>query len=260
MSWPLVKLVDVCNPKQWKTIPVSELSITGYTVYGVNGIIGYYSKYTHEHPTLMITCRGATCGNLHISKPKSYITGNAMALDSLDENKLNINYLKYYLEFRGFQDVITGSAQPQITRQNLCKVEIPLPPLPVQKQIAKILEQADTLRQQCQQMEQELNALAQSVFLDMFGDPLLNPKGWDLFKVEDLLVGKPQIGATKPSHSDGIQKIVRVGELGKRNLAYPKCANVTLVGNELEKFRLCEGDFLLARAIGSISHLGRVRA
>ena len=58
MSWPLVKLVDVCNPKQWKTIPVSELSITGYTVYGANGIIGYYSKYTHEHPTLMITCRG----------------------------------------------------------------------------------------------------------------------------------------------------------------------------------------------------------
>ena len=48
-----------------------------------------------------------------------------------------------------------------------------------------------------------------------------------------------------------------MGELGKRNLAYPKCANVTLVGNELEKFRLCEGDFLLARAIGSISHLGK---
>ena len=171
MSWPLVNINDICRPKQWKTVSSSKLLEEGYPVYGANGRIGYYSEYTHEFPTLMITCRGATCGNVHISVPKAYINGNAMALDGLDSEKYSIKYLFYYFKSRGFNDVISGSAQPQITRQGLSKIEIPLPPLPVQKQIAAVLEKADTLRSQCQQMEQELNSLAQSVFLDMFGDP-----------------------------------------------------------------------------------------
>lgn len=53
---------------------------------------------------------------------------------------------------------------------------IPLPPLETQKQIAAVLEKADQLHKDCQQMEQELNSLAQSVFIDMFGDPVTNPK------------------------------------------------------------------------------------
>jgi type I restriction enzyme S subunit len=58
-----------------------------------------------------------------------------------------------------------------LDRKRFLKLKIPLPSLPVQKKIAAMLEKADTLRSQCQQMEQELNSLAQSVFLDMFGDP-----------------------------------------------------------------------------------------
>lgn len=65
-----------------------------------------------------------------------------------------------------------------LDRKRFLDLRIPLPPLSIQKQIAVVLEKADRLRQQSQQMEQELNSLAQSVFLDMFGDPILNPKGW----------------------------------------------------------------------------------
>ena len=117
MSWPAVKLHDICRPRQWKTISASNLLEEGYPVYGANGKIGFYSDYTHEFPTLMITCRGATCGNVHISEPKSYINGNAMALDELDREKVDIRFLYYYLLGRGFDDVISGSAQPQITGQ-----------------------------------------------------------------------------------------------------------------------------------------------
>ncbi|WP_435275096.1 restriction endonuclease subunit S [Psychrobium sp. nBUS_13] len=74
-----------------------------------------------------------------------------------------------------------------LDRKRFLKLEIPLPSLPVQKQIAAALEKADTLRGQCQQMEQELNTLAQSVFLDMFGDPVTNPKGWKTEKLNNLV-------------------------------------------------------------------------
>ena len=74
MSWPMVKLHDICRPKQWKTIAASSLLESGYPVYGANGKIGFYSKFTHEFPTLMITCRGATCGNVHISEPMAFFS------------------------------------------------------------------------------------------------------------------------------------------------------------------------------------------
>ncbi|MEZ9440837.1 restriction endonuclease subunit S, partial [Vibrio atlanticus] len=59
--------------------------------------------------------------------------------------------------------------------------------LETQKQIAAVLEKADQLRKDCQQMEQELNSLAQSVFIDMFGDPVMNPKGWDVGIIGEML-------------------------------------------------------------------------
>ena len=66
------KLTDICTPKQWKTIPTSELMDSGYPVYGANGVIGYYRDYNHEKPTVTITCRGATCGNINLTIPQSY--------------------------------------------------------------------------------------------------------------------------------------------------------------------------------------------
>ena len=80
------KLTEVCSPKQWKTISQTEMLPEGYPVYGANGIIGYYNEYNHENPTVLITCRGATCGTLNISKPFSYVNGNAMALDNVIED------------------------------------------------------------------------------------------------------------------------------------------------------------------------------
>jgi len=154
--WEKVLLSDACNPKQWKTISKKNLLPEGYVVYGANGKIGYHSTYTHESSTLMITCRGATCGNLHVSEPFSYINGNAMALDGLSLKYLSLNYCFYFLKYRGLDDAISGSAQPQITRQNLSEVAISLPPLAEQKQIA---DKLDTLLAQVERTKTRLDAI-----------------------------------------------------------------------------------------------------
>lgn len=140
-GWTEEKLTELCRPKQWKVISAAELTNTGYVVYGANGKIGFYSSYTHETPTLMITCRGATCGNLHVSEPRSYINGNAMALDNLAEQATSTSYLRYMLQARGLTDAITGSAQPQITRQSLSQVSIRLAPLTEQTRITQKLDE-----------------------------------------------------------------------------------------------------------------------
>ena len=181
-----VKLTDICRPKQWKTISGDEISSEGkYPVYGANGKMGFFHEYNHIDETLLIGCRG-TCGTLHITEKFSYTNGNAMALDNLDK-KANIKFLYYFFSKRGFNDVVSGGVQKQITIQNLQRIEIPLPSLATQQRIAAILDQADAIIQNNRAIVQKYDALTQSLFLDMFGDPVKNEKGWNLTKFSNVL-------------------------------------------------------------------------
>lgn len=139
-GWKNLPLMKICNPKQWPTISMAQLTLEGYPVYGANGIIGSYPEYNHDESTILITCRGATCGEMLISSGKCWVNGNAMALDNLATNVAHLRWLFYSLKHRGFKDVISGSAQPQITRSDLASVYIPLPPLPEQARIAARLD------------------------------------------------------------------------------------------------------------------------
>lgn len=139
-QFPIRKLVDICNPKQWPTISSKDLKKEGYPVFGANGLIGYYEKFNHPDPTVLVTCRGATCGTVNISPPKCYVTGNSMAMDSPDPALITIEYLAWVLRVRGMHDVISGSAQPQITRQGLEAITIPIPSIQEQKSFANKLK------------------------------------------------------------------------------------------------------------------------
>lgn len=143
-GWEIKKLGEVCEMYQPKTISTKEMVDDGqYPVFGANGIIGKYDKYNHEEPQLLITCRGATCGSVNISEPKSWINGNAMVVRPKD-NSIDLKFLEYL--FRGGIDLsktITGAAQPQITRQSLNPIEITFPKsLPEQQRIVSILDRA----------------------------------------------------------------------------------------------------------------------
>lgn len=180
-------LTELCTPKQWKNLPIKQLEESGYTVYGANGVIGFYKEYNHLEPTIAITCRGATCGNIHLTEPKSFITSNAMALDNLDQSQCDINYLVYYLRYRGFKDVITGAAQPQITRTNLTAVRVPLPPISHQLKIAHLLGRVESIIARREQSLLDLDELQKSAFIEIFGEPVRNEKQWNQLPLGKLL-------------------------------------------------------------------------
>lgn len=208
-----VKLLSICKPKQYKTISKNKLVEDGkYLVYGANGVIGKSNKYTHENPTLMVTCRGATCGSLNISKPFSYINGNAMAFDSIDKN-FDLMYLYYYLSSRGFNDAISGTAQPQITRENLKNIDVLELSLEKQRKIAKTLDKANELIELRKESITKLDALAKSIFIDMFGDPVSNPKGWELVTFDKLIEIKPK--SIKPENIQELDKYVGLENIEK---------------------------------------------
>jgi type I restriction enzyme S subunit len=140
-----VPLGELCNPKQWQTISTNQLTTSGYPVYGANGKIGYFTEYNHKEPVLAVTCRGATCGNLTLVPAFSYVTGNSMCLDNPRENT-SPEYLFQFLAWRGLKDVISGSAQPQITRSPLQAVEVVLPSKEKQRKIVTALESVNNVK------------------------------------------------------------------------------------------------------------------
>ena len=126
---------------QPKTISTRDLIEDGeFPVYGANGQIGFYDKYNHNDPEVTVTCRGATCGTVNVIPGKSWITGNAMVVRPID-NCMSKLLLNYQLQSLDFTQVITGTAQPQITRTTLTEIKVVLPPLDEQARIVQVLEE-----------------------------------------------------------------------------------------------------------------------
>ena len=140
-NWAQRKLDAICSVYQSKTISTKELVEDGrYAVYGANGEIGRYNKYNHTDSEVLITCRGATCGRINVSRPFSWINGNAMVVHP-HSNNLRKDFLYYYLTSINFAPYISGSAQPQITRVSLQQLKLPLPPLAEQGRIVAKIEE-----------------------------------------------------------------------------------------------------------------------
>ncbi|EAH4584299.1 restriction endonuclease subunit S [Campylobacter jejuni] len=153
-KYELVKLGTICKIYQPKTITAKEIQENGdYKVYGANGVIGFYNKYNHKDSEVAMTCRGATCGTINYTEPLSWITGNAMIITPLKNNLILKKFLVYILPLSNVKNIITGSAQPQITKNNLTTLKIPLPPLEIQKQIVV----------ECEEVEEQHNALSLSI-------------------------------------------------------------------------------------------------
>jgi type I restriction enzyme S subunit len=131
---------------------------------------------------------------------------------------------------------------------------IPLPALSEQKRIAAILDAADALRAKRRESIEQLDKLAQSVFIDMFGDPVTNPKGWDKKTIGGLLVAKPNNGVFRKNpeylddSGDGIP-VVWVEELFRgQSISTIKSRRLLATQNEIEKYGLRYGDILFCRS------------
>ena len=135
-------LSEVCRVYQPETISKKSLPADGiYPVYGANGKIGLNDKFNHEEPQLLLGCRGSV-GSIHTSEAFSWINGNAMVVTPF-EDLVTRDYLKYAL-FGGIniKDAMSGTAQPQITRESLSKIKIPVPSLKKQSEIIERLDKA----------------------------------------------------------------------------------------------------------------------
>lgn len=197
--------------------------------------------------SLLIAMYGATVGEVS-QLTFDATTNQAICNIQPDENVCDVNYLYRFLEASKpyLLSRRVGGGQPNISQGVIKDLEVPLPPLVEQRRIASILDQADELRQKRQQAIEKLDQLLQATFIDMFGDPVSNPKGWDIGCIGDMLESV-KYGSSDKATLEGEIPILRMnnltysGEMDLRDLKY-----ITKVQAD-EKYLVKEGDILFNR-------------
>lgn len=142
-EWQSLPLKQIFKLKQGTYLEPSDIQSGSFFVYGANGIIGRTNKIMYEESTVLVSCRGANCGVVHFTKPKSWVSNNSIALVPIGSANLIPKFFFYQLTNSNFSDEITGSAQPQIVVGVLENKLVTIPPLSEQKRIAEILISVD---------------------------------------------------------------------------------------------------------------------
>ena len=152
-----------------------DLSEDGkYKVYGANGIIGYYSSYNHENSEIAMACRGNSCGIINRTFPKSWITGNAMVI-KIRNPQVHNEYIKHALSYANVKGAISGSGQPQLTRENLSSIKFILPSSAILEDFSKKVEALVSMELEIERQKDELSKLRNEILpLLMNGQASLN--------------------------------------------------------------------------------------
>jgi type I restriction enzyme S subunit len=167
---------------------------------------------------------------------------------------LDRKYLAYYLRQPSMVDLAnsrsTGANLPRLSPKVLETFKIPLPPLEEQRRIAAILDKADGVRRKRKEAIRLTEELLRSTFLEMFGDPVTNPKGWEIVKLGSLVVGQLNNGIFKKNHEyGGDTPVVWVKELfSGYTIDCSESRTLTPTDEEVKKFGLTKGDILFCRS------------
>lgn len=220
-----------------------------------------YDKYSHflvEDGDLLIACSGILVENFHnkitFAKKEHLplcMNTSTMRFRVLDSNILDIRFFKYFLKSKIFTKqiikLITGSAQLNFGPSHIRKIKIPLPPLEEQKKIAAILDNADKIRQINKDLIKKYDELSQSLFIDMFGDPVTNPMGWDIVTIRDL-ISEAKYGTSSKAVENGKYTYLRMNNITYNGyMNYSNLKYIDVSDAEKHKYIVKKGDILFNR-------------
>jgi len=214
-----VKLTDICEfqggsqpPKsEWNDIKLENyvrmLQIRDFT-QGKQKYIQYVKDNKKlkkcNDSDILIGRYGASIGKILTGLEGAY---NVALMKITPNDELNKNYLYQFLNSSSFQNTILSigsrAAQAGFNKDDLSNIKIPLPPLTQQKTIAKTLDKAKELIELRKASIKKLDELSKSVFIDMFGDPVENPMGWEVVKLASVIkIDAPMVQPNTPEYEN----------------------------------------------------------
>lgn len=261
--YPVCKLAEVVDflDSQRRPVTESDRKPGPYPYYGANGIQGSIDRFIFDEPLVLLAEDGGHFDNpmrgiAYRINGKTWVNNHAHVLRP--KPGIDANFICRVLENYDVTPFVTGTTRGKLTKAGAGEIPLPIPPFPEQRRIAGILDQADTLRVKRREALAQLDLLAQSIFLEMFGDPAANPKAWDPVPMSKLFAAPPVFGTMIPGDADrGSRLCLRVANIQNWQLDLTDSKFVDLPANVEERHGVRDGDLLLARAIATQEHLGK---
>ncbi len=238
----------------------------GYPLIAGAGDFGEFTpapkKYTDaptklSRPGDLILCIRATIGDRNWSD-KEYCLGRGVAGLRARNADLSQAYLGRWLDHvapvlraRG-----RGATFLQVSKTDIASLQIPLPPLDEQKRVARILDVADALRAKRREALDQLDTLLQSIFLDMFGDPVTNPMGWEERTLGELAQNSLRNGLSPSTRGTIDGEVLTLSAItgGRFDFAAKKTARFNRQPSPAQK--LNTDTFLICRGNGNMKLVG----
>lgn len=190
-KWETMRLGDVCEILDHMRVPITASErISGiYPYYGANGVQDYVSDYIFDDELVLLAEDGGNFGSkerpiAYRVSGKCWVNNHAHVLKSKD--LLNIDYLCYSIMFYDVMPLISGTTRAKLNQAAMRKMTIPLPPMPVQQQIADVLDRASALIEKRKAQIEKLDLLVKSQFIEMFGTIRKNPYKFKVTQLGDV--------------------------------------------------------------------------
>lgn len=243
---------DCCEILDSMRVPItaSDREEGEYPYYGANGIQDYVADYIFDDELVLLAEDGGNFGSKE--KPIAYrVSGKCWVNNHAHVLKpkvgLNVDYLCYSLMFYKVDGMINGATRQKLTQAAMCKMKIPLRTLEEQSHIVDELNRIVKIKKLRQQELEILDNLIQARFVEMFGDPVQNTKGWNIDTCKNLTSkigsGATPKGGRESYGTEGISLIRSMNVYNNRfeykDLAYitdeqaDKLSNVTIEENDV---------------------------
>ena len=276
-DWTTTRIGNFFHFSSGDSLTNEEIQDEGlYKVYGANGPRGYYHHTNLTGKHILIGRVGALCGNIHIVNEPIWVTEHALIAEQISPG-VYTDFAARVFESMNLGQYSKASAQPVIASSVVQRLQIPIPPSLEQRHIAKYLDrkcsQIDAIIARQQEVIEKLKAYKLSVITEAVTKglnpdvPMKDsgvewigeiPVHWDLIKATRIIIST-QNGLSRRDLSKSTGKIVlklrNISSNGEIDYEYQN--RIELTGQELDTYRLSDGDILFVRVNGSKSLVGK---
>ena len=215
-GWVEKKLGNLCVVLDSQRKPVAKINRKKgiFPYYGANGLLDYVDDYIFEGKYVLLGEDGANwdsnASSSYIVDGKIWVNNHAHVIKV--NNLLNDEYLVYYLNYKDLNKYISGAIIKKLTQSSLKEINIEYPDLSFQEKIVSELDKISEMISKYDEQLKELDKLSQSIFYEMFGDPIENEKGWEMSTIEMTCIIKS--GNSEANYSkEGTLPYIKVSDM-----------------------------------------------
>lgn len=255
-GWEYKKLNEVCE-KGASNIVINKLTDNSgeYPLFGASGLVKNIDFFHQDKPYIGIVKDGAGVGRVNIYPAYSSLVGTMQYI--FPKEGYSIDFIKYFLVKLDLSHCVSGATIPHIYFKDYGKENIPTPSLATQLAIVSELDKINELIRLKKEQLKDFDNLAQSLFYEMFGDPVENEMGWEVKKLGEIGEFKNGLNFSKDENGHSI-KFLGVSDFqNKKSIASDQLAYISLSERVQEDYLLKTDDIVFVRSNGKKELIGR---